>query len=214
MAVKVGVLGGSFDPVHVGHLALARAALDGLKLAKVLFVPAGRPRFKMRRHLASETARLDMLRLALLGEPRFEVSTVDLERSGVSYTVDALTDLKRKLGEDTKLYFLLGADALTELPTWRQPERILEMCYLVTAARPGYPDPDLERLERALPQARGRVIVLPGIYVDVSATEIRRRLAAGQSVAGLVPSAVEQYIKERGLYRRSRPGPRKGGYHG
>lgn len=201
MGVKVGVLGGTFDPVHVGHMALASAALDRLKLAKVLFVPAARPRFKTPQHLAPKRDRLEMLRRALAGEPRFEVSTVDLERPGTSYTVDTVTDLKRELGEGAELYFLLGADTLAEFPSWRQPERILEMCYLVTAVRPGFSKPDLETLGRVLPQSRGRVIVLEGVEVDVSATEVRCLLATGKPVAGMVPPAVEQYIIDRGLYR-------------
>lgn len=212
--MKVGVLGGTFDPVHVGHLALARAALDRLKLAKVLFVPAARPRFKTPQRLAPESDRLEMLRLALAGEPRFEVSTVDLKRPGTSYTVDTLADLKRELGEDTELYFLLGADTLAEFPSWRQPQRILELCCLVMAVRPGFPRPDLDALERALPQSRERVIVLEDVEVDVSATEVRCRLAAGESLSGMVPPAVEQYIKERGLYCQVSPGTRKGGRHG
>ncbi|MBI4294552.1 MAG: nicotinate-nucleotide adenylyltransferase [Chloroflexi bacterium] len=212
--MRLGVLGGTFDPVHLGHLALARVALDELKLAKVLFVPAARPRFKTLRRLAPAQARLDMLRLAVAGEPRFEVSTIDLERAGTTYTVDTLLRLKQELGESVELYFLLGADALAEFPAWRAPERILGMCYLVTAARPGCPPPDLVTLEQALPASRGRVIVLQGPHIDVSATEVRRRVAAGQPLSGLVPPAVEQYIKDRGLYRRARPEPPKGSCHG
>jgi len=194
--LRVGVLGGTFDPVHRGHLALARAARDELALDGVLFVPAGQPWRKAGRIVAAAEDRLAMLRLALEGEAAFRVETLELDRPGPSYTADTLEALRAVRPED-ELYFIAGEDALADLPNWVRPERILELATLAVARREDAAAAAAERLP-GLPE---RLVWLKMPPVAVSATEIRDRVRRGLPVAELVPPAVAAYIRERGLYR-------------
>ncbi|MEX0800995.1 MAG: nicotinate-nucleotide adenylyltransferase [Dehalococcoidia bacterium] len=198
--VRLGVLGGTFDPVHRGHLALAAAARDELALDEVLFVPAGRPWRKADSEISSHTDRLEMLRLALAGEDAFAVSTVELEREGPSYTADTLQALHDER-PDAELYFIVGADALADLPNWVRPERILELARLAVARRDDVDDEAVREAERRLPALATRVVWLSMPVLPVSATEIRERVRRGQPIEELVPAAVAAYIRERGLYR-------------
>lgn len=198
--MRLGVLGGTFDPVHRGHLALAAAARDELSLDEVLFVPAGRPWRKAEREISPHTNRLAMLRLALEGEDAFAVSTVELEREGPSYTADTLEALHDERPH-AELFFIVGADALVDLPNWVRPERILELARLAVARRDDVPDEAVREAERRLPALSSRLVWLSMPVARVSATEIRERVRHGQAVEELVPAAVERYIRERGLYR-------------
>ena len=200
--MDIGVLGGTFDPVHTGHLAIAKAARERLNLAQVLFVPAGVPWLKWGRDITPAEQRVEMLELAVAPYPAFRVSRVELERPGHSYTTDTLEQLKRELGGDVELYFILGEDALSELPLWHQPQRIVELCHLVAARRPGSRPPDLKSLEGVLPGVSSRVIILDNEPVNASSSGIRERVARNQSIEGLVPDAVARYIDEHGLYRK------------
>jgi nicotinate-nucleotide adenylyltransferase len=195
--MKKGILGGTFDPVHLGHLALAGAARDELGLDEVIFIPAGRPVFKTERPVTAAEHRLAMLRLAIVDEPDFSLSTVELERPGPSYSVDTVAALA---GED-ELYFVIGADGLAGLPRWHEPQRLLELCKLAVAPRPGFAAGDLEALEAELPGIGGRVVRLRGPQLDISASDIRRRAARGESLHSLVPAPVADYIEEYRLYR-------------
>jgi nicotinate-nucleotide adenylyltransferase len=185
--MRVGVFGGTFDPVHVGHLAIAQAALESAKLDRVVFVPARRSPLKGRGPLASEADRFAMLDAATRGEPRFSVSRVELEREGPSYTVDTLEALK---GEG-QLHLILGSDALADLPRWRSPGRIRELAKILVARRPGAPEPDT---------ALGAV-TFDAPQLDISSRELRARLTRGLSVRYLVPDDVWRHIERRGLYR-------------
>lgn len=198
--MKLGVLGGTFDPVHAGHLALARAARDLLRLAEVLFVPAGRPWRKPGRPIMPAADRLAMLRLAVAGESAFDVSELEVDREGPSYTVETLETLRAERPRD-ELHFILGEDALVDLPNWVRRERIVELATLVVARRAVRPDV-LERAVQALPGLRERLVWLEMPRMDVSASEVRGRVAQGLPIEGLVPPAVEAYIREHGLYRR------------
>ena len=200
--MNIGVLGGTFDPVHVGHIAIAQAAREQLKLSQVLFVPAGVPWLKGHRDITPAERRVEMLELAIAPYPSFLVSRVELERPGHSYTTDTLEQLKREFGEDANLYFILGVDALSDLPLWHQPQRIIELCHLVGARRPGSRPPDIESLEGSLPGISQRVIILDNEPVDASSSVIRERVADGLTIEGLVPDAVARYIEEHGLYRK------------
>jgi nicotinate-nucleotide adenylyltransferase len=200
--MNIGVLGGTFDPVHSGHLAIAGAAQAQLGLSQVLFLPAGVPWLKGHRDITPGEWRVAMLELAIAPYPSFHVSRVELERPGHSYTADTLEELKREFGGDANLYFIMGVDALSELPLWHQPQRIIELCYLVAARRPGSRPPDIESLEGGLPGASKRVIILDNEPVDASSSGIRERVAQNRSIEGLVPDAVAGYIEEHGLYRK------------
>ena len=199
-AIKIGVLGGTFDPIHNGHLGIADAACRELGLARVLFVPARDPWLKGRRDVVPSRDRVEMVKLAILGHPRYEISRVDLQRDGHSYTVDTLSDLRSELGSAAELYFILGMDAMEGLPDWREPDRIVQMCRLVVAKRPGVDAVDLRALEARLPGISGRVVVIDNDLYDINSTGIRRCVAAGRSISGLVPDAVARYIRENGLY--------------
>ena len=195
---KLGVLGGTFDPVHLGHLIIAEEAADRLGLDVVVFVPARDPWRKERSDIASAADRMAMVRLATRDNPRFRVSEVDLKREGPSYSVDTLDDL-REQEDDAQLYFLVGYDTLMDIPHWREPKRLMNLAHLVTVVRPGYAI-DFEVLERVMPGVRHNVTLLEIPEVGISSTEVRRRIAAGKSVRYWVPEPVAEYIRQRGLY--------------
>ena len=198
--MNIGVLGGTFDPVHKGHLIVAEEAKTRLNLAEVIFVPAGQPWLKADIPISPAEHRLQMLRLAIGDKPHFKLSTIEIERAGASYTIDTIAKLQGQLGNGDELFFILGWDSLAELPQWREPKRLIKLCYLVAAPRPGYPRPKLKALEASIPGISQRVMVLDEPYIDISASVIRDRVARGLSVRHLVPEAVNRYIKEHGLY--------------
>jgi nicotinate-nucleotide adenylyltransferase len=189
--VRIGVFGGTFDPVHVGHLAIAHAALESVPLDRVVFVPARRSPLKERAPVASEGDRLAMLDLAVAGEPRFAVSRAELERSGPSYTVETL---ERLAGAD-RLFLILGSDAIADFPRWKDPERIAELATLVVADRPGAP----ARIGNA------PIVTFDAPRLDISSRELRARAARGLSLRYLVPDPAWQHIEARGLYRAEGP---------
>jgi len=198
--MDIGVLGGTFDPVHVGHLIIAEEARLRLGLSQVVFVPAGQPWLKQAGDISPGEHRLAMIRLAIAPNAFFRASTVELERPGPSYTVDTLSALKRELGPEANLYFILGVDALAGLPTWKEPQRIVEMCHLVAAKRRKAKDLDLQSLERSVPGISSRALILDNPLIDISSSEIRKRVAKGKPIHDMVPEAVEGYIREKGLY--------------
>jgi len=198
--MNIGVLGGTFDPVHNGHLIVAGEVMAGLGLAVVIFVPAGQPWLKADWPVTPAEHRLQMLRLALADKPDFKISTLEIERAGPSYTVDTMAELRGQVGSDDELFFILGRDNLAQLPQWQEPSRLMEMCYLVAVNRPGTPRPRLKSLEKSLPGISGRVMLLERPEIDISASDIRERVARGLSVRHLVPEPVNRYIKENGLY--------------
>ncbi len=211
-AGRIGVLGGTFDPVHRGHLAMAEAARTACRLDRVLFMPAHQPPHK-RCHVAQEH-RLAMLHLAVDGIEGCEVSDFELRRPGPSYTVDTLAALARELGPDTGIFFLIGADAFAEIQTWKEPQRLLDHASLVVIARPSYPLPaepalPLHRLVRRDdatwqdPRSGNVVRLLVMEPVSCSSTEIRRRLAVGRDISDMVPPPVYRYILAHHLYRRT-----------
>ena len=197
---KLGVMGGTFDPAHTGHLAAAEYARVCLNLDEVVFVPTGRPWMKESDTVSAAEDRLAMVEAAVGSNPRFSVSRIDIERPGPTYTVDTLADLARARGADAKLYLLLGIDALTELHRWREPSRVLTMATVVGIGRPGSGAPDLSNLEAVAPGASRLLLLTAGPGIDVSGSDIRRRVAAGHSIRHLVPEAVDEYIRRHGLY--------------
>jgi nicotinate-nucleotide adenylyltransferase len=199
--LKIGVLGGTFDPVHIGHIVIAGAAWREVGLSRVIFVTAGEPWLKGHSTVADGKHRLAMTELAIAENPSFSAASIDIDRPGPSYTVDTLNELKSELGADAELYFILGMDALAGFPKWKEPGRIISLCRLVAARRPGCLDTDLKQLERDLPGISKHITILNNPLSDISSSAIRERVASGLSITGLVPDAVERYIMEQGLYK-------------
>jgi nicotinate-nucleotide adenylyltransferase len=203
--MNIGVLGGTFDPIHIGHLEVAEEAVARLDLPRILFIPAGQPWLKLNNANAVSPVqhRLEMVRLGIAGHPRFKLSTLEIERGGPTYSVDTIAQLHSQLGKGDEIFFILGWDNLMQLPKWHQPQRLLEFCRLVAVPRVDFPLPDLTTLERELPGITERVILFDRPRIDINASEIRKRAAEGKSISEFVPKAVESYIKEHGLYKRA-----------
>jgi nicotinate-nucleotide adenylyltransferase len=201
----IGILGGTFDPPHIGHLWLATLAADTLPLGRVVFMPAAQPPHKRDRAMSSITDRLLMTRLAISGNDSFELSTLEVGRPGPSFTIDSVEELRRAYG-DARLFLLMASDSLAQIDTWREPERLLSLIEWAVVPRPGSSPPDAEQLRDRFGAAAQRIHLLDGPSLDVSATEIRRRVAVGRAIRYLVPQAVEELILEKRLYRRTRRG--------
>jgi len=192
---RIGVFGGTFDPIHHGHLAIARAAAAALHLDNVIFVPSGNPYLRAAPKASAEL-RLKMVAAAVANEPRFSISRVDVDRPGPSYSLDTMADLRRVLPPESELFLIIGADILTQLDRWRDPERLLREVKLVCVDRPGFTRP--EQLPRGHP---GRTaLFIEGPMFEVSATEVRSRLARGTGAEELVPAAVLDIIRVNHLY--------------
>lgn len=201
--MHLGIFGGTFDPVHYGHLLLAEYCREQCKLDQLWFVPAAVPPHKQDRKLSTDEQRVEMLRLALGGHEQMVVSTLELERGGVSYTVDTLETVSADR-PDTQVYLLMGADSLTDLTTWRDPQRIFELARLVVVCRPDAPSPDPGLLRpvvaaKQLDAIDFSVVQMP--LIQLSSTEIRRRVGAGESIRYQTPRAVEKYIETNHMYR-------------
>jgi nicotinate-nucleotide adenylyltransferase len=199
---RIGILGGTFDPPHVGHLWLATLAADAIGLDKVLFMPASQPPHKGGRLVTKAADRLLMTRLAVAGDDLFDLTIIEMERPGPSYTVDSVAELQRLYGTDATLYLVMAADSLAQIETWRQPDELLERIEWIVGPRPGSPRPDRSVLERRFGPNASRITLLDGPSLDVSSSDVRRRVAAGHAIRYLVPRGVEELIVERGLYRR------------
>ena len=200
--MKIGVLGGTFDPIHNGHLAIAEEARAYLNLNEVIFLPAGQPWMKSDRSISPARHRTAMIALALQSRPYFKTSTIEIEHQGPSYSVNSIAELKTQAVEPTDWYFILGWDNLSKIPQWREPAKLIEMCFLAAVPRPGYERPNMKKLEAALPGIAKKVILMDKPRLEISATDIRNKAAQGLPISGLVPEAVEKYIKENGLYRK------------
>lgn len=198
--MNIGVLGGTFDPVHNGHLILADVAEEQLNLNEMLFVPVGLPWLKTERIITPAQHRLQMLRMALDDRPQFRISEMEIERPGPTYTIDTINALKNSLNADDELFFILGQDNLTQIPQWHDASGLIKLCYLAAAPRPGVKKPDLKALEAEIPGIKQRVMLMKEPKVDINATDIRERVARGLSVRHLVPEPVNRYIKEQKLY--------------
>ncbi len=195
---SVGILGGTFDPIHHGHLAIAEEAREALGLERVWFMPAASPPHKPDRPVIPAEDRLAMVRLAMVGNPAFEASDIEIRRGGASYTVDTLAALAADgLVEP---WLILSSEALALLPTWREPRRILALARLAVVPRGGSDPLGSDWVEAAFPGAASRVTFLPGPLLPISGSVVRRRARAGRSVRYLVPDAVAAYIAQRQLY--------------
>jgi nicotinate-nucleotide adenylyltransferase len=207
--MRVGVFGGTFDPVHLAHLIIADQCREQGELDQVWFVPAARPPHKQQRTITSFTHRIEMLSLALAGTPAFRVDELEKNRPGSSYTVDTLLELQRQ-HPGIDWWFILGSDCLPDLPYWREPARIAQLAGLLIWERPGWPSWPTEKLHAALllpAEERIRVRCAQGLLVDISSSDIRRRVAEGRSFRYLVPRAVECYIQTHELYKETTQPP-------
>lgn len=204
--MKIGILGGTFDPIHIGHLVVGEEARVRLGLSEVLFVPAGQPWLKLDRDISSAVHRVEMVRRGIADNPHFELCTLEVERPGPTYTVDTLTMLRKQIGRNASFFLILGRDALADFPLWKEPGRVLQLCTLAVAPRPVLSDVresrvnDLKHPEEALPGLLDQVIQLDMPVIGISSSEIRQRVAQGLPVRYLVPHGVEAYITEHKMY--------------
>lgn len=208
---RVGLLGGTFDPVHYGHLVIAEEVRTALDMTEMIFIPAGQPPHKPGRVITPPEHRLAMLELAIASNPHFTISLVEMDRPGLSYLIDTLRILRTEMGKDVELSFVIGWDSLEELHTWYQPQGILEQLdALVAVGRPGYVDGSAynnKQLEARLPGITQRLRVVQTPQLNISSTNLRQRVAQGKPIKYQVPDTVERYIFEHGLYVSDSKGP-------
>lgn len=203
--MKLGVMGGTFDPVHNGHLVAAEEAWCRFELEEVVFVLSARPPHKTDEPHSSVSDRLNMIRMAVEGNQHLSVSSIEAEREGLSFTVDTLRELKKVYGGEVELFFVAGADAVMEILTWKDPEQLLAETEFIVATRPEYP---LEKIEKALPAFDSlgrpsieRIHTMEIPELEISSTEIRMRAAQGRPFRYMVPEQVWKYVEEKGLYQ-------------
>ncbi len=203
MADRLALLGGSFDPIHLGHLIAARSVVEQLSLSRAVLIPSPRPPHKTPTTMTDARHRLEMARLAVEGDPLFEVSDVELRRPGPSYTIDTVAAFRRERGREVELFWIIGADSLPELPSWYRVAELVRMVRIVTATRPGWVAPATDRLAAALGRAEAEVVLgscMPTPAIEISSTDIRRRVRSGQSIRYLVAEPVASYIHQNRLY--------------
>jgi nicotinate-nucleotide adenylyltransferase len=203
--MRLGIFGGTFDPIHLGHLILAEHCREACRLDRVLFIPAGQPPHKSERQITPGRERLDMVELAIAGHAAFAASSIEVDRQGPSYSAETLAEVARQ-HPGAEIFFLMGSDSLADLPLWYQPARIATLATLVVATRPGSALPDVSAIREVIGGAAAErllqhIVEIP--LVQISSSAIRARVAAGQSVRYLVPRAVECFIDTHGLYRTS-----------
>lgn len=196
---RVGILGGTFDPIHYGHLALAEEVGWRLELAQIYVVPAARQPLKHKAHIATPEQRFAMVELACADNPLLIPSDVELRRPPPSYTIETLREFQAVLGNSVELWFILGADALMQFPRWYAAKHILELAQLAVVARPGVTI-DLSTLDVALPGLSTRTLVLGGAGLEIASSDLRQRVAQGQPIRYQLPDSVRDYILAQGLY--------------
>ncbi len=199
MGTRLGVMGGTFDPIHYGHLVTAEEALVQFDLDSVLFVPTGRPWMKQHEGVSPPEDRYLMTVIATASNPLFRVSRMEVDRDGPTYTVDTLRGLKERYGAKTDLFFITGADAIVEILQWKDPQELFDLATFIAATRPGYDV--LAAIEKHAPVSRSEITVMSIPALAISSTDIRARIAAGRPIRYLVPEGVKSYVEKAGLYR-------------
>jgi nicotinate-nucleotide adenylyltransferase len=199
---RLGVMGGTFDPIHHGHLVTAEEALWQFELDAVVFVPTGRPWMKADRKVSPAEARYLMTVIATSGNPQFAVSRIEVDREGATYTRDTLTEIRDQTPGTVELFFVTGADAMLEIFHWKDPEDVLSLAHFIAATRPGY---DLTRFEAEAPSRHPNISVMHIPALAISSTDIRRRVREGEPIRYLLPEGVQTFIEKTGLYRDSEP---------
>ena len=195
-------MGGTFNPVHKGHLALAKAAMEEFVLDKVIFVPAGMPPHKKPGEVIDKEHRYQMVKLAIKRIPKFSISRIEVDRQGISYAVDTFNELKKVYSGETKLFYIMGLDSINEILEWRKPLELFKLCEFIVSTRPGSRIRTFKRLVKFPPlQKEVDKIHLMELKENISASDIRERLSSGKSIRGLLPKVVENYIKRNHLYK-------------
>lgn len=199
---RIGVMGGTFDPIHYGHLVAAEVSRAEFCLDKVIFMPAGRPPHKQQKTITDPELRYHMTVLAASSNSNFEVSRLEVDKDELTYTYDTVMDLRRIYSEDTKIYFITGADAVLELLTWYRIQELLGICGFIAVTRPGFDKSDLEqKIDEITSKYKGEIICIEVPLLAISSTDIRERCRDGRTIKYLLPEAVENYIMENGLYK-------------
>ncbi|HHU32734.1 MAG: nicotinate-nucleotide adenylyltransferase [Zhaonellaceae bacterium] len=199
---RIAIMGGTFDPIHFGHLVAAEAARDIFKLDRVFFVPSGNPPHKKNYPVTDAKHRYLMTNLAVAANPYFEVSSIEIEREGYSYAIDTVTEFYNRYKSQAELFFITGADAILEILTWKNVERLTELCRFIAATRPGTHLDELLKFIKKLPDKIGKKIHIMEVpALAISSTDIRQRVANHRTIKYLLPEAVEQYIVKNGLYQ-------------
>ena len=196
---RVGIFGGTFDPIHMGHLIVAETIMDEFHLDKVVFIPAAVPPHKLDRQISPAKHRYMMTMLATCSNPRFQVSDMEMHRQGPSYSRDTLAQLLKEHGRDTEFYFIVGADSVENLHTWNRIDELLTMCHFIGASRPGCM-PDMEKIAQRFGSLAEKIHCLETPELEISSTEIRHRVGQKRTIRYIVPETVEQYIYKEKLY--------------
>lgn len=199
MKKRVGIFGGTFDPIHIGHLIVAETLMDEFSLDRVVFIPAAVPPHKLGREVSAARHRYMMTMLAICSNARFQASDMEMKRRGPSYSRDTLAELVREHGQDTEFYFIVGADSVASLHTWNRIEELLGMCHFIGASRPGCM-PDMTEIHRRFGPLAEKIHCLETPELEISSTDIRERVRQGKTIRYIVPEAVEQYIYKERLY--------------
>ena len=199
---KIGIMGGTFDPIHTGHLVTAEAVRIEYGLEKVLFIPAANPPHKQHSQVTPAIHRYIMTVMATYSNSHFYVSPIELERTGLSYTIDTVRTLIEQYGDKTQFYFIIGADAVQDLPTWKGIDQLLDLCYFIAATRPVCICSLDSVIKEFGVKGRQRIQRLPTPELEISSTDIRERIRQGRSIKYIVPESVESYIMKEGLYSR------------
>lgn len=197
---SLAVMGGTFDPIHYGHLVAAEAVRQELGIERVLFIPSGRPPHKQKIRIADDEHRYLMTVLATANNPYFDVSRMEIDRPGMTYTIDTIRTIRQHCSEDCKLYFITGADAASQIITWKNPQELVRLCSIVAVTRPGYDKSGIIRQLNEAGCTEGNMIFLEVPALAISSTDIRNRVAVDKTIRYLVPEGVEQYIKKFALY--------------
>jgi nicotinate-nucleotide adenylyltransferase len=200
--MKFGIMGGTFDPIHLGHLIIAEEARSRLDLDKVMFIPAGKPWRKSGHEITPAHHRVEMVKLAIQSNPFFSLVTMEVDRPGSTFTVDTLEQLWKDVGYDSQLFLLMSWESLKDMPNWKAPYRISKMATVVAFPRPGFNRPDLAAMEDVIPGLSERCLMLEEPCIGISSTAIRARVMEAKSIRYLVPDTVEKYIADNGLYKK------------
>jgi nicotinate-nucleotide adenylyltransferase len=198
--MRIGILGGAFDPIHLGHLSIAKEAKEKADLSKIVFIPTGTPWLKNACEISPAKHRVEMVKMAISENPHFEVSPIEIERKGISYTAETLEAIKKEIGPETEMFLLLGMDSVIQISEWKNPDRIKNLCTVIAIGRPSIDIPQ-KILEERRKWLGNKAIWIEELRIDITSSEIRTRIGIGEKISHLVPKSVEEYIYKNRLYQ-------------